>query len=291
MKPFQQMPSYSKWKSESSAVFALRSSDKLLKQIDGLVRLYHQKPESQLEISYQLYRATSYWMKHVGGKVKGSERRFEAIENLHQFIEAEFRRIFDVDPQDMDQLLTLVFGKPVHVAYDDGEVFNEGRTVAYLVDEGLRRNHKLVFRKGLAYRRGKEGLLLYDTTDEVGKDGPGEAIFVMDRDGKVYTGSYAKSEFHHSSFLAGGWSMSAGVMKITRGQIESVCPDSGHYQPGKQQMLNLVERLKTYNVNLQKLTVKLFSYETDGPYKGQPKMKAGNYVWDSSRGDVFLSRR
>ncbi len=291
MKPFQQMPSYSKWKSESSAIFALRSSDKLLKQIDGLVKLYHQKPESQLEVSYQLYRATSYWMKHIGGKVKGSDRRFEAIENLHRFIGAEFQRVFDVDPGDMDQLLTLVFGKPVHVAYDDGEVFNEARTVAYLIDEELRRSHKLVFRKGLAYKRNKQGLVLYDTKDEQGKDCVGEAIFVMDREGKIYTGSYAKSEFHHSSFLAGGWSMSAGVMKITRGQIETVCPDSGHYQPGKQQMLNVVERLKTYNVDLTKLIVKLFSYETEGNFKGQAKMKAGKYLWDTSRGDVFLNQR
>lgn len=291
MKPFQQMPSYSKWKSKSSAWFALRSSDKVLKQIDGLVKLYHQKPESQLEIAFQLYRATSYWIKHLGGKVTGSDDRLEAIATLNRFVKAEFARVFDVDAGQVEEVMTLAFGKPVHIHYEQTEVFNEARTVAYLIDENARRQFKLVFRKGLAYKRTENGLVLYDTQDEEGKNGKGEAIFVMDREGHIFAGGYARSEFHHSSFLAGGWSMAAGVMKITDGQVVSVCPDSGHYQPGKQQMMNVVERLKTYNVNLRSVTVNLFTYETEGSRIGQPKVKHGNFVWDSSRADAFLARR
>lgn len=291
MKPFQQMPTYSKWKSKSSAVFALRTSDKLLRQIDGLVKLFHEKADSQLEISYQLYRATAYWKKHIGGKVKGSERRLDAIEALNTFILGEFARVFDVDPSQAEEVMILAFGKPVHVHYEDTEVFNENRTVDYLIDERRRREFKLVFRKGLAYKRNEAGLYLYDTKDEKGKDGPGSAIFVMDRDGRIFTGSYSRGDFHHSSFLAGGWSLSAGVMVVTDGQVISVCPDSGHYQPSKQQMLNVVERLKTYGVNLQKLTVNLYQYETEGQFKGQPKQKFGKYVWDSTPGDVYLAGR
>jgi len=291
MKSFQQMPSYSKWKSKSSAWFALRSSDKVLKQIDSLVRLYHQRPESQMEIAFQIYRATSYWIKHLGGKVKGADDRLEAIATLNRFVKAEFARVFDVEAGQVEEVMTLAFGKPVHVGYEDSEVFNEARTVAYLMDENARRKYKLVFRKGLAFKRTENGLTLYDTEDEDGKNGKGEAIFVMDREGHIFAGGYARSEFHHSSFLAGGWSMAAGVMRITDGQVVSVCPDSGHYQPDTQQMMNVVERLKTYNVNLRKLTVNVFSYETEGTYKGQRKVKHGNPVWDSSRADVFLTRR
>lgn len=291
MKAFQDMPTYKTWQSKSSAVFALRSSDRVLKQIDSLIKTYWQLPDAQMEVAYQLYRATSYWMKNVGVKFKGTERRMDAIDNLHTYIRTTFATAFDVAEKDVDDLLPMVFGKPVHVAYDDSEVFNESRTVEYIQDDVKRRGLKLAFRKGLACKRTENGLELYDTKDEEGKDGPGEAIFVMDRFGRIYAGSYSRGEFHHSSFLAANWTLAAGTMKVTRGQVETVAPDSGHYQPGPQQMLNLVERLKTYGVSLRKLTVNLFQYETEGAFKGQAKQKGGQYVWDSTRGDLFLNRR
>lgn len=291
MKPFQKMPSYSTWKSKSSAWFALRSSDTVLKQIDDLVKLYHQRADAQMEIAFQIYRGTHYWLKHLGGKVKGADGRIEAIAHLNGFIRNEFQRVFDVDANQVDEVMTLAFGKPVHVHYEQTEVLNEARTVAYVIDEVARRDYKLVFRHGFAYKRSQAGLTLYDTIDDNGKNGKGEAIFVMDRNGHIFTGGYDSGLFHHSSFLAGNWSMAAGVMKVTGGQVVSVCPDSGHYQPGKQQMINVVERLKTYNVNLLNLTVNLFTYETEGSRIGQPKVKFGKFVWDSCRADIFLSRR
>ncbi|MGL4553930.1 MAG: hypothetical protein ACRC33_22450 [Gemmataceae bacterium] len=291
MKPFQNMPTYKTWESKSSAAFALRSSDRVLKQIDSLVKAYWRVPTSQTEVAYQLYRATSYWMKNVGVKFKGTDRRMDAVENLHTYVKGSFARMFDVPAQDVDDLLPMIFGKPVHVAYEDSEVFNEARTVQYIQDDVARKKYKLVFRKGLACKRTDDGLEVYDTKDEEGKDGTGEAIFVMDRYGRIYTSSYSRGEFHHSSFLAGKWSLAAGTMKVTRGQVETIAPDSGHYQPGPQQMLNLVERLKTYGVDLRRLTVNLFVYETEGQHKGQAKQKHGLYVWNSTRGDLFLNRR
>ncbi len=293
MRTFQDMPTYAQWKKDSGVLFAARTSDPVLRQIDGLIKSYWLLPDSRVEICYQLYRVSKYWMKHLGGKVKGVRGRLDAIAELNAFIKREFMRIYNVDQEDLEQLLTLVYGKPVHVAYEDNEVYNENRSTQYIREETERRQYKLIFRKGLAYKRTTEGKLFkYDTKEETGKDGePGEAIFVMDRDGRIFTGSYARSQFHHSSFLAGGWSLAAGVMKITRGQVVSVCPDSGHYQPGLQQMLNVVERLKTYNVNLAKLTVNLFQYETEGIHKGEAKMKHGKFDWEKVRGDVLLNRR
>ena len=292
MKIFQSMPSYKDWQKKSTVIFAFRSSDRVLKQIDDLVKLYWRMPDCQTEIAYQIYRATSYWMKYVGVKFKGTERRLDAIEGLHTYIKKSFAQAYDLDLDEIDDLLLLVFGKPVHVAYEDTEVFNEDRTVQYVKDEQDRRKYKLIFRKGLVCKRNEDGnLYLYDTKNEKGKDADGEAIFVMDRWGRIYTGSYNRGEFHHSSFLAGFWSTSAGVMKVTRGQIVSICPDSGHYQPGPQQMLNIVERLKTLGVDLQKVTVNLFDIEKDGQFKGQPKQKFGKYVWDARRADQFLATR
>jgi hypothetical protein len=292
MKIFHSMPSYKDWQKKSSVIFAFRSTDRVLKQIDDLVKLYWRMPDGQAEIAYQIYRATTYWMKYVGVKFKGTERRMDSIEGLHAYIKKSFAQAYNLDLDEIDDLLLMIFGKPVHVAYEDTEVFNESRTVLYVKDEQERRKYKLAFRKGLAYKRDQEGnLVLYDTQHETGKDADGESIFVMDRHGRIYTGSYNRGEFHHSSFLSGFWSTSAGVMKVTRGQIVTVCPDSGHYQPGPQQMLNIVERLKTLGVELHKLTVRLFDIEKDGKFKGQPKQKYGKYVWDERRGDQFLATR
>lgn len=292
MAKFIGFPSAEQWKKSTFVFGAFRSSDKVLAQIDDLVALYWSLRESRYEIMYQLYRVTLYWIKNVGIKFKGNEKRMEVVAALNFFIRDQFKKDFHLGEAEFDDLLLALFGKPVHVAYEDTEVFNENRSVEYIKEETVRRKFKVVFRKGLAYKRNENGLQLYDTSTDIGKQGEaGEAIFVMDDKGRIYTGSYAKSEFHHSSFLAGGWSMAAGVMRITNGQVVSVCPDSGHYQPGLQQMLNVVERLRTYGVNLQKLTVKTFIIETSGQYKGQIKWKGGSPVWDLWRGDEFLMKR
>lgn len=285
-------PSVAQWKKASSVTFALRSSDKLLLQIDELIGLYWEMRESRYEIMYQIYRVSLYWMKHLGGKVKGEEKRLEAVAALNFFIRDRFKQDFKLGEEEFDELLTALFGKPVHVAYEESEVFNTRRSVDYIVSETERRKFKLVFRKGLTYKRDGDSLNLYDTSTDIGKDETaGEAIFVMDANGKIYTGSYSRGMFHHSSFLAGGWSLAAGTMKVNRGQIAEVTPDSGHYQPGLQQMLNLTERLRTYGVNLRKVTVRMFTYYTDGPQKGQAKIMGGKFQWDNWQADLFLVRR
>lgn len=285
-------PTLEQWKKASSVTFAFRSSDKLVLQIDDLIRLYWDMRQSRYEIMYQIYRVSLYWMKHLGNKVKGDEKRLEAVAALNFFIRDRFKLDFKLGEEEFDELMMALFGKPVHVAYEDGEVFNSSRTVQYIADETERRKFKLAFRKKLACKRDENGLAIYDTSEDVGKsDTKGEAIFVMDASWKIYTGSYSRGMFHHSSFLAGGWSLAAGTMKVNRGQIAEVTPDSGHYQPGLQQMLNVTERLRTYGVDLKKVTVRMFTYYTDGPQKGQPKIMGGEYEWDNWRADVFLVRR
>jgi hypothetical protein len=183
----------------------------VLKQIDDLVRLYWRVPDCQTEIAYQNYRATSYWMKYVGVKFKGTERRMDLTEGLNIYTKKSFAKAYDLDLDEIDDLLLLIFGTPVYVAHEDTEVFNEDRAVLHVKDVQNRRKYKLIFRRGLVGKRNEEGnLYLYDTKNEKGKDADGEAIFVMDRWGRIYTGSHNRGEFHHSSVLAGFWSTSAG---------------------------------------------------------------------------------
>ncbi|CAL5867834.1 uncharacterized protein PFLUO_LOCUS2055 [Penicillium psychrofluorescens] len=58
-----------------------------------------------------------------------------------------------------------------------------------------------------------------------------EWIFVADTSFRLYIGIKAAGTFQHSSFLRGGRISAAGTIKIREGQLRSLKPLSGHYQP------------------------------------------------------------
>jgi hypothetical protein len=84
-----------------------------------------------------------------------------------------------------------------------------------------------------------------------------KAIFVMD-DQKMYAHFHKISQFHHSSFLSGGPVAAAGeIITDNEGHIESITNKSGHYKPGKQQMLRALAFLKEQGVNLENVTLSM----------------------------------
>jgi hypothetical protein len=70
MKNFPTMPSLREWKKESSAIFAFRSSDRVLSQIDDLVRLYWQMPDLETEGAFKGQPKQKFgqyvWQTHRG---------------------------------------------------------------------------------------------------------------------------------------------------------------------------------------------------------------------------------
>ncbi|CAN4118632.1 unnamed protein product [Withania somnifera] len=65
------------------------------------------------------------------------------------------------------------------------------------------------------------------------REGPEEAkwIFVLSASKDLYVGMKQKGTFQHSSFLAGGATLSAGRLVIEYGILKAVWPHSGHYLP------------------------------------------------------------
>jgi hypothetical protein len=65
----------------------------------------------------------------------------------------------------------------------------------------------------------------------------------MSADGRIYSNSKVVNFFHHSSFLGGAPTRSAGCIKVRDGEITGVNLGSGHYKPGPDQLMNFLDAI------------------------------------------------
>lgn len=104
---------------------------------------------------------------------------------------------------------------------------------------------EVVIRNGkFVYKQSGE---LLDTTG-----GPKDAkwIFVLSAFKILYVGQKKKGTFQHSSFLAGGATLSAGRLVVEDGVLKAVWPHSGHYLPTEENFQEFMFFLQEHNVDL-----------------------------------------
>ncbi|GJS15485.1 hypothetical protein Tco_0409957 [Tanacetum coccineum] len=75
-------------------------------------------------------------------------------------------------------------------------------------------------------------------------------IFVLSTSMVLYIGTKQKGKFQHSSFLAGGATISAGRVVIIDGILKAVWPHSGHYLPTEENFEAFISFLEQHNVDL-----------------------------------------
>ncbi|KAL3534007.1 hypothetical protein ACH5RR_007528 [Cinchona calisaya] len=75
-------------------------------------------------------------------------------------------------------------------------------------------------------------------------------IFVLSVSKVLYVGQKKKGTFQHSSFLAGGATLSAGRLIVEDGILKAVWPHSGHYLPTEENFEEFMSFLKQHNVDL-----------------------------------------
>ncbi|KAI9154000.1 hypothetical protein LWI28_019579 [Acer negundo] len=82
--------------------------------------------------------------------------------------------------------------------------------------------------------------------------GPPDAkwIFVLSTSKTLYVGQKNKGTFQHSSFLAGGATLSAGRLVVVDGILKAVWPHSGHYLPTEENFQEFMSFLREHNVDL-----------------------------------------
>ncbi|KAH6827585.1 calmodulin-binding family protein [Perilla frutescens var. hirtella] len=84
------------------------------------------------------------------------------------------------------------------------------------------------------------------------REGPedGKWIFVLSAMKILYVGQKRKGTFQHSSFLAGGATLSAGRLVVEDGILKAVWPYSGHYLPTEENFEALMTFFLVHNVDL-----------------------------------------
>ncbi|EPS73557.1 hypothetical protein M569_01199 [Genlisea aurea] len=100
----------------------------------------------------------------------------------------------------------------------------------------------------------REGKLIYKQTGKVldTREGPEDVkwIFVLSASKNLYVGQKRRGTFQHSSFLAGGATLSAGRLIAEDGVLKAVWPHSGHYLPTEENFEEFIAYLSQHNVDL-----------------------------------------
>ncbi|KAK6795990.1 hypothetical protein RDI58_009445 [Solanum bulbocastanum] len=86
-------------------------------------------------------------------------------------------------------------------------------------------------------------------------------IFVLSTTRTLYVGRKQKHHFHHSSFLAGGASLSSGRLVVSHGDLEAIWAYSGHYRPTEENFEEIISFLQDHHVDLT--NVKKFAIDDD----------------------------
>lgn len=232
-------------------------------RISDLLGMYysvdHRLRALRHELLLQTYRHTGFILKHKDNKVKLgtslSNDRAETVRALRDYLNREH------NVGDLEYAVEL--SKPVceHGQEEDERAVHHD-AIQWYATNAARKQFKLSFRNGLANRwgytpeGGKTGLTVYDTVQAGDAIENGMSLYVMDTTGRLYvSGKEGEKSLKHSSFLAGAMTLAAGTLRVENGQVVQVSGRSGHYRPTVQQMLNVLERLRAYQVDLSKLTV------------------------------------
>ncbi|KAK4486600.1 hypothetical protein RD792_006851 [Penstemon davidsonii] len=98
------------------------------------------------------------------------------------------------------------------------------------------------------------GKLMYKQSEKLidTREGPEDVkwIFVLSVSKILYVGQKSKGTFQHSSFLAGGATLSAGRLVVEDGILKAVWPHSGHYLPTEENFEEFMAFLMEHNVDL-----------------------------------------
>lgn len=80
--------------------------------------------------------------------------------------------------------------------------------------------------------------------------GKGFSMCVYSKTKGLFCASHKVHRWHHSSLLAGESCMFAGELKVERGIVKVLTNKSGHYKPGEEATLKMLEELAARGMDL-----------------------------------------
>jgi hypothetical protein len=294
---YTNIPSSERWKKDSSVALATRANDQILVRIDELInaREIALDDGAKLYVDTDLFFTLDYWLKIYKNNSKMDKGREPAIMALYKCVVDTLCFAFGCTVNVLPRELEYYFGRALG---GHGAKLDLALDCATYLKRADVHKYKLFFKNGLAYqfpwwktnaREGKTKFVLansstasnpavFDPSNTGYRNNWGGFAMSMGRD--IYMAKHhctkdagENGNFYHSSYLGGEPVMCAGTMLIENGVLKGVSTDSGHYRPTQQHVVNLLQALSMWGVNLSGLDVQ------------------DHYGALQSKGDVFLSSR
>ncbi|XP_073270707.1 IQ domain-containing protein IQM6-like [Primulina huaijiensis] len=122
--------------------------------------------------------------------------------------------------------------------------------IKYLGPMERRAYEVIISNRKLIYKESGKILDTREETEDV------KWIFVLSVSKILYVGQKKKGTFQHSSFLAGGATLSAGRLVVEDGILKAVWPHSGHYLPTEENFEEFMAFLMQNNVDLSVVQIR-----------------------------------
>jgi len=284
---YTDIPKDNQWQQDTQPGLTPRANDRILRSIDELISEAN-KTKDKAVITYlktQLFFATDTWLRlEKEGDENVDPARYPPVYALFKYVVEELCKLWNVTVNVLPQKIEEKFGKEIskygrdkdkELTYDPKKPLPK---VKYLTRLEAKKYELVFLEDQRAYqytwwdpeKMEKWELILADSSRSPGlKDGPAkEPVFLndlcgysMSMDRRFYVGPHRAgfdgpySNFYHSSYLAGQTVLCAGEIKIKNGFITEVTDDSGHYQPSLTHLVNVLEALRMYGVDVSNIDV------------------------------------
>lgn len=284
---YNDIPSLSTWKSDSSVRLAIRTNDVALTRVDELMDAFNRAPDAgaRIYIACDLFFTLDYWLKIFKSNQKMEKGREPAVMALYKVVVDKLGRAFGaylgaqggvVTPNNLPTVLEMFFGRTMG---SHGSDLDLRQDCAQYLSRAEVRKYRLAFKDGKAYQfpwwdpkaKANSAIVLADSSHAYNSAvfGGGARVnwggFAMSMGRDIYMALHhctkdfgEQGNFYHSSYLGGEPVMCAGTMLIQNGVIRGVSTDSGHYRPDNTHVVNLLQALRMRGVNLASVQVQDF---------------------------------
>jgi hypothetical protein len=278
-KAYGALPSAAVWQKDTQPGRpAGRANDPVLRTIDELLEgLRTAEGGGQLFLLGQLFFTTMAWMNHASKDPRMIPETRPAILSLNLFVGNELARKLNCPLGKLAGKLQQIYG------------VNMSPHGVDLDTEAVKRNY-LSAAKREAYRvfiiNGRASH--FRTSDDkyhILKSGVDGLGFALSMSNELYVAPVGGLVVKfHSFFMAGMPVQCAGHMWFDNGVVTKVCNSSGHYKPVDQSMVKLLSHLRSFGVDLRKVTVEPVQFRKVG------KNVVGQSA-DDVNGEVFMRNR
>jgi len=303
---YTSVPTAHQFQKDSSVFLATRSEDRILCHLDWLLQGYalrNRQHDTRSKVYLcDLFVTANYWMKlYYARKPHILKERYPAVFALFEAVVEELRKVFHCPRADVGNRIREIFGRELTTAGASTDLQRGG---AKYYDRAELALYRLRFKSGLVYNyetdpKGKGLRLVRLETKKLPSNvarrahlgapmeaqPEGWAAFVMTLEREFYMSvhHYGSSNpnqpnVFHSAYSWGRPISMAGTMKVEKGRIIGLRNDSGHYQPGSNQITVCLQALAMFGVPLQPIRVITFAGADIG--NGDEVVRAG-FKWSN----------